>query len=94
MFVEDMSAFFSPSEFAIEATLDGVTVRGIFDNAFVASGYGMGMATTNPTMTMPTSQLPADPVGKPFIYGGLSYVVAEHHPDGTGMSVLMLERAA
>lgn len=70
----------------------------IFDNGHaVALGGpfdGMGVSTTQPRLTCATASLPADPVGATVVVGAASYVVAEHQPDGTGMSVLTLRRAA
>lgn len=70
----------------------------IFDNGYAlgAAGpfAGMGIATTQPRLTCATASLPADPVGAAVVVGAVSYVVAEHHPDGTGISLLLLEVAA
>ena len=81
-----------------DITVNGQAVQGIFDNAHaVALGGpfdGMGVSTTQPRLTCATASLPADPAGAAVVVGGASYVVAEHQPDGTGISVLMLRRAA
>jgi hypothetical protein len=44
-------------------------------------------------LTLPTAGLSANPVGQTAVVGGISYLVAVHQPDGTGVSTLMLERA-
>jgi hypothetical protein len=81
-----------------DITVSGQAVQGIFDNAHaVALGGpfdGMGVSTTQPRLTCATASLSADPVGAAVVVGSASYVVAEHQPDGTGISVLMLRRAA
>lgn len=81
-----------------QATVAGVAVAGVFDNAHaVALGGpfdGMGVSTTQPRLTCATASLPADPAGAAVVVGSASYVVADHQPDGTGISVLMLRRAA
>ncbi|HEY0847400.1 MAG TPA: hypothetical protein VGE12_18670 [Noviherbaspirillum sp.] len=92
MFVEDLTTFFSTDDFAVEATIDGAAVRGIFDNEHVVAIGGSGMATTSPAFTMATASVPVAPVGKSLVYGGTTYTVAAHQPDGTGVSVLALER--
>ena len=96
MFVEDLSPFFA--DFGQPATVGGQAVQGVFDNGYAlgAAGpfAGMGIATTQPRLTCATASLPADPVGAAVVVGAASYTVAEHHPDGTGMSVLLLEVAA
>jgi hypothetical protein len=40
---------------------------------------------------MPAS-VPASPVGKSIVIASVTYTVAEHQPDGTGVSTLLLER--
>lgn len=76
------------------ATLDGVAVSGIFDAAYVLAAAGtIGMADTRPAFTLPTASVPASPVGKPLVIGASNYLVAEHQPDGTGVSTLLLEAA-
>lgn len=81
-----------------DITVSGQAVQGIFDNGHaVALGGpfdGMGVSTTQPRLTCATASLPADPAGAAVVVGSASYVVAEHQPDGTGISVLMLRRAA
>jgi len=92
MFVENTAPFFS--DFGVSVVLDGVSVRGIFDNEYAGSTGGVGMAMTNPALTLPTSSVPADPVGKTVVKGAESFLIAAHEPDGTGMSILLLERAS
>lgn len=95
MLVEDLTVFFNTSEFAQVATLNGVAVTGIFDNAYTLGSVGpAGMASTQPTLTLPTTAVPTQPIGLTCAVGGISYVVAAHEPDGTGISLLMLERSA
>ena len=43
--------------------------------------------------TVSPAGLSANPVGQTAVVGGISYLVAVHQPDGTGVSTLMLERA-
>lgn len=96
MFVEDLSTYFDTTNgFAQAAMLDGVAVAGIFDNGYALGQVGpFGMAGTQPTLTLPTAQVSADPVGLSCVLGSASYVVAAHEPDGTGISRLVLETAA
>lgn len=75
------------------ATLGGVAVTGIFDNGYSAGNVGgMGIASAQPTLTLPTASVPANPVGVTAVVASASYTVAEHQPDGSGVSVLYLER--
>ena len=91
-FTEDLSAFFNTDEHAITVTLNGVAVAAIFDNGSVVSQGGVGMITTDPVLTLATSDVPASPDGKPAVIAGVSYRVVGHQPDGTGVSTLTLER--
>lgn len=92
---EDLSAFFSTADFASDAQLAGVAVRGIFDKAYqFDNAGGAGFASSQPAITLPSAGLPADPVGLTLLISGVSYTVVEHRPDGTGVSILLLELAA
>lgn len=78
-----------------EAIVSGQPVQAVFDNGYSLGQAGpFGMATTQPRLTCATAALPADPVGAAVVVGSGSYVVAEHQPDGTGISLLLLEVAA
>jgi hypothetical protein len=90
MFVENTAAFFT--DFGQTATVGGVSVSGIFDNGFALGGVGaIGMASSQPTLTLATASVPASPVGTAVVVGGGNYTVGAHEPDGTGMSRLLLE---
>ena len=87
-FAEDMTAFFNPAEFASNATLGGVSVRGVFDAQY-ASEYDV--SGTSPTLTLATADCAGVVVGGTVaIIGSTSYTVTQHQPDGTGVSVLRL----
>ncbi len=94
MFVEDTAPFFA--DFAVGATLDGVAVRGIFDaDHVVAEVGGSGMAACAPAFTLPSAAVPDGFSGLPLaLADGTLWRIAEHHPDGTGLSTLLLERTA
>lgn len=89
MFTQDVSAFFQ--DFAGDATLAGLAVRGIYDNAYTLGAAGVGMASTRPTFTLPTASVVGEAVGQALVHAGHVYMVAEHEPDGTGISRLFLE---
>ena len=95
MFAEDTTAFFDTTTgFAQAATVGGVSVAVIFDNANALGAVGpFGMASTQPSVTLPTAQVPVDPIGTTVVVGGGTYLVAAHEPDGTGVSRLLLESA-
>lgn len=96
MFTEDLSTFFNAtSGFAQTVTVAGQSVAAIFDNAGTLGDVGMlGMTSTAPMLTLATADVPATPIGATVVVGAISYLVAAHEPDGTGISRLMLESAA
>lgn len=75
------------------ATLNGLEVAGIFDNAYHAGDIGIGMASTQPAFTTLTANVVGEAVGQLLTIHGTGYYVAAHEPDGTGMSLLLLEVA-
>lgn len=94
MFAEDLSPFLNASEFSVPATLPGgEVVQVIFDNAYEGALVGV-MESSMPTALGATSDLQALDHGSELQIGELSWVVAGIQPDGTGMTRLMLERAA
>lgn len=101
MFVEDLTPFFNPDNVGVSiATVGGVAGLGVqFDNGYALGNVGlMGMASSQPAIVLPTAQVPAEPVATSVVItageGTGSYTVAEHQPDGTGISRLVLEVAA
>ena len=77
------------------ALLDGVAVHGVFDAAYSVGNVGqLGMSSTEPVYVLAASDVPQSPVGCTLTFGGASYAVTACKPDGHGMVVLMLERAA
>lgn len=92
MWVENTAAFLA--DFAVSCTLAGATVQAIFDNGYAAGAVGViGVASSQPSLTLATASVPANPVGSAVVVSGASYLVAAHEPDGTGMSLLLLEAA-
>ena len=93
MFQEDLSLVLA--DFGQPVTLLGRQVTAIFDNGYSLGNVGMsGMASTQPTLTLPTSDVPPDAVGAVVVINGSSYTIAAHEPDGTGISRLILEVGA
>ena len=80
-------AFFS--NFAIDLTVNGVAVRGIFDNAF-GSAFGGMIDGSGPMVRLPSSVLAAR--GNPVVIASTQYVITSVEPDGTGLTVLRLEQ--
>lgn len=96
MFQEDTSTFFDiDAGFAQFALIDGASVAVIFDKEYGLGNVGMlGMASTQPALTLSTADVPANPVGLSVEIDGGTYQVATHEPDGTGISRLVLEATA
>ena len=77
----------------------GEALPAIFDADYVLAEVGAtGMAATAPAVTLPTARVPRPFSGVTVEVNYLGNVtrwrVAEHQPDGTGLSVLLLERTA
>jgi len=84
-FAESRAAFFA--DFGVTATVGGVAVPAIFDAPYADA---LGVAGTSPVLTIDSSSVtPA--YGAAVSVAGASYTVAEIHPDGTGMTRLVLE---
>lgn len=93
MFAEHLPAFLS--DFGVDCMLDGQPVRAVFDNSYtLANPLGsVGMAASGPMLTLATSDVPAQPEGLLVTdLDDASWRIVEHQPDGTGISVLILER--
>lgn len=97
-FAENLDLFFG--EFADDATLDGQAVRVIFDEPGGGQVYGEagGAVNLEPQVQVATASVPADPYGKALVIatgrGAGSWTAREHLPDGTGLSLLLLTKAA
>ena len=93
MFAEDLNLFLP--DFGVAATLDGAATHGIFDNGYALGNVGLtGMASTQPSIVLPTANVPGSPIGAAVTVNATAYLVAAHEPDGTGISRLMLEASA
>lgn len=75
------------ANFGIDATLDSVSIRGIFD---AASQDALNILGNNPVFTCLSTDA-AGQKGKTLVVNTVSYTVREIRPDGTGFSILELE---
>lgn len=74
-------------------TLDGLSVTADFlEPSAEAHLEGVQAMTTDPQLIIVSADVPANPVGKLVVAGERNWVVAEAHPDGHGLTRLMLER--
>lgn len=88
---EDLSVFFD--EFAVDGTLAGESVRVIYDSPPDNPIDGIGMAAAHPQVQIATASVPADVEGDTLVVPAGTFAVREHIPDGTGMSLLRLQKA-
>lgn len=87
-FVENLTAFFA--DFGVPATLGAATITVIFDAAYADP---LGIAGTEPRATCASADVAALVQGSPITIGGKAYTVRDKQPDGTGITVLLLEAA-
>jgi hypothetical protein len=96
MIGDDLTPFFVPGEFAgVGDTLGGEPVEGIFDASYVSTSDGIGMASSRPAYLLPVAAAPSEPEGMVLkvAKSGEQFTVAAQEPDGTGLTVLILEKA-
>lgn len=95
-FTEDLLAFLDTGDFAVTATYDSDTsVVGIFGNAHELAPLGMAMhASSAPAFICRAADIDASPTGKAMVINSISYTIAEHQPDGAGMTTLILKRSS
>jgi hypothetical protein len=85
-FVEDPTVFFV--DFGVAATLNGVAVTVIFDSEYLDElGFIGG---SNPRAAIVSTENPAK--GNTLIINGVSYTVLKPMPDGTGITVMELNK--
>lgn len=90
MFTEDVSAYFNTDEFAVDATVGGVALRGIFDSAYAEA---LSMEGSGPVLRFATADKSNAAQGDAVVIGAASYTVAAVEPDGTGITLLRLQEA-
>lgn len=87
-FVENHSAFFA--DFGVPCTLGAATFAVIFDAAYADP---LGIAGTEPRATCISADVGTATLGTPITINGKAYTVRDKQPDGTGLTVLLLEAA-
>lgn len=89
MFVENLAPFFA--DFGVSAQIGdpATAVTVIFDDS-AEDSFGL-VATTAPTLLLPTDALPPVSIGSPVVVAGASYTIAALHPDGTGVTQIRLK---
>ncbi|MBK7592226.1 MAG: hypothetical protein IPI27_13395 [Betaproteobacteria bacterium] len=89
-FTEPIASFFGTDDFAVTATLAGVSVTGIFDAQYYEP-LGNDVQGSQPMFMLPTASAPSAAHGQTLVIGASTYKVRGVEPDGTGVTVLRLE---
>jgi hypothetical protein len=75
------------------ATIGGVQIQGVFQNAYTSiEGGEIMMAGTRPKFYCRSNDILAVVTGTPVIQDGVTYTVVDLHPDGTGFTNLILRK--
>lgn len=91
----DLAVFFNTDEWAVSATYEGDTVSVIFDAAHIqaVTGAEVPVSTVQPVALIRDSELPNDAdQGDGVTINGTAYEVADIQPDGTGLTLLVLQK--
>lgn len=94
-FEEDLSVFFDTvNGFAERVTFDGnPDVPMIFDAAFFEDALGrIGVESSQPAALARVADVGSAPHGKVIVRGSTTYHVQNNRPDGTGLTLLILEK--
>lgn len=83
---------------ALASLAGGPAIPVLFEAEYqTADGGEFGLAASRPAITLPTAQVPSPATGVSLdlqtATGTSAWRIAEHHPDGTGLSTLLIERA-
>lgn len=87
---EDLAPFFSTAGFGSAATINGATVNGIFDRAYVEP-IGNIVGEAAPVFQCAEADVAAVAPGDGLTIGSAAYTVRNVEPDGTGVVLLRLE---
>lgn len=88
-FTEDFAAYFH--DFGVVATVDGASVRGIFDNDFLTT---LGVtAGTGPVLLCAAADVTGADQGDAVTINATAYTITAREPDGTGLVLLRLQEA-
>jgi hypothetical protein len=95
----DRAIFVNVDDFGTAATYTpaggaGSTVNGIFDNDFVEvdAGGGVAVALQQPRFHCRTADVSSAAEGDALVVSGVNYTVRIVQDDGTGMTMMVLEK--
>ena len=92
---EDRAVFVNPAEFGVTATYGASSINGIFDSDYFAASVGAQVDIEGARLRFlcRTADLPSGGThGDTIVIGAVTYKVREVHPDGTGMTELVIEK--
>jgi hypothetical protein len=91
---DDRAIFVSVNDFGVAATYNGGIILGIFDNDFIEAdaGGGVTFALQQPRFHCRTADVSSAAEGDALVVGGVNYTIRVVQDDGTGMTMLVLER--
>lgn len=88
--IEAATALAAVAAFAnCAATVGGVVVAGVFDNAYADP---LGFSGSTPSLLCASADVSTAAQGTAVAVNGVNYTVAGIEPDGTGMTRLLLEK--
>ena len=91
--ITDLTTFLNSDEFAVEVTYGAATIKGIFDNAFIADTQdGIEVETRVPQVTIKTSDISGLVHGDTLNINATVYNVIGIEPDGTGVTRVLLSQ--
>lgn len=92
-FTEDLTQFVDTDDFGVAALYNGATtINGIFDNQFLGVPGEAQIASLQPMFQCRTVDVSSATAGQSLVVSGTTYYITGIHPDGTGMTVLMLRK--
>ncbi len=87
---DDLDGMLDLEVFAEQATVGGTVISAIFDAEY---GEALWVSGTSPAIWCKSSDVDEVEVGDAVTVSGGSYAVAGIEPDGTGLTVLKLQRS-
>jgi len=95
---DDRAIFLAVNDFGISATFTHssttTTISGIFDNDFIEvdAGGGVGFALQQPKFIARTADVSTAVEDDTLVISSVTYKIKVRQDDGTGMTVLILEK--
>jgi hypothetical protein len=93
-FAADLLQIIDVDDFATAVTYNGGTINGIFDNETVPVDAGGFVAVheEQPRLTCRTADVPSITYDQTMVIGAVTYKIKAWVHDGTGVTVIQLER--